>query len=184
MKTRNLEKLCQIRLMQCLGSKNLHVSSSQNQNLRERNLQNFTVSVHVNTDVLTGDSLGNFSWDDWFCRSLTPCTTVNDTCVSSWKHSPQHSIPQFQIFHQLNKKIAIFEMNIPFEAATITPLKHNRKKLSRFSLQNRLFCLYRLLAVIKLHMHIIYHLLVTIWFYVSSMFIPPILLMFVQSKSP
>lgn len=31
---------------------------------RKKNLQNFTVSVHVNTDVLTGDSLGNFSWDD------------------------------------------------------------------------------------------------------------------------
>lgn len=77
-------------------------------------------------------------------------------------------------------------MFIPYEfkAATMTPLKHNRKKLSRFSLQNRLFCLYRLLAVIKLHMHIIYHLLVTIWFYVSSMFIPSIFLMFVQSKEP
>ena len=38
-------------------------------------------------------------------------------------------------------------MYIPFEAVTITPLKHNRKILSRFSLQNQMFCVCRLPAV-------------------------------------
>ena len=38
-------------------------------------------------------------------------------------------------------------MYIPFEAVTITPLKHNRKILSRFSLQNQMFCVCILPAV-------------------------------------
>ena len=40
-------------------------------------------------------------------------------------------------------------MYIPFEAVTITPLKHNRKILSRFSLQNQMFCVCRLPAVLN-----------------------------------
>ena len=42
-------------------------------------------------------------------------------------------------------------MYIPFEAVTITPLKHNRKILSRFLLQNQMFCVCRLPAVYMLY---------------------------------
>jgi hypothetical protein len=50
----------------------------------------------------------------------------------------------------LKKKISIFDMHIPYEASTWTLLHQNRKLSSRISLQNQLFCLRRLPAVIKI----------------------------------
>jgi hypothetical protein len=49
----------------------------------------------------------------------------------------------------VKKKISIFDMYIPCEASSWTLLHQNRKLSSRISLQNQLFCLYRLPAVLE-----------------------------------
>jgi hypothetical protein len=91
-----------------------------------------------------------FSWDDWLCESYTSYTRINYTCFWSWKHSPQHSILWFCNIRAVKKKISIFVMYIPCEASSWTLLHQNRKLSSRISLQNQLFWLCRLPAVLSL----------------------------------
>ena len=91
-----------------------------------------------------------FSWDDWFCESYTSYTRINYACFESWRHSPQHSILWFCNIRAVKKEISIVDMYIPCEASSWTLLHQIRKLSSRISLQNQLFCLCRLSAVITM----------------------------------
>jgi hypothetical protein len=85
------------------------------------------------------------------------CIITNFACLSgnkcsNWCPSSRRVFKSIKvIFHcswaAVKKKISIFDMYIPCEASSWTLLHQNRKLSSRISLQNQLFCLYRLPAV-------------------------------------